>query len=356
MHRVAHLGAATELKIVKTGLDAFPNLGHENGRRRQATVVDLLLVAVVESAAHLTYQFDPIGKGEIWVLSKKGIQRHAVEVIEEHGRTRIGIGHEVIDAQDAWMTFYVFEELRFTTCGPAQLLTALGACLVRDQIRARTAAECLVVRVNRQAVDEPRSAIESLGELPSSDAEPAFASADAHITQRADELFCLRRCDREGHPLHVAAWKLVVGDRLLESLARDDALLTVVLEVELDVLMAQEHEGLHPRHAEAWHALFEQALENFRFEIRETQRRLHVALILSRGLPRPIDRVTAIHARSAFDLHEIERSVPEDECVDLVNVAFRRVDKLDQLPEQVRLAIGQTPSDEFEGLLLVGVI
>ena len=150
---VSDLCSTTELEVIDPAIQFTLAVSSNQDRcRGEAAVVNLFLVAMVQSTANKFNQLDAVKKGQLGLLPKECVQSDAVKVVKEDGGPQRRIRNVVTDAEDIGVTLYVLQELRFSVCRAAELLPALCAGLFRNQVTPSTPLDFLVVRVNRQAV------------------------------------------------------------------------------------------------------------------------------------------------------------------------------------------------------------
>lgn len=154
----------------------------------------------------------------------------------------------------------------------------------------------------------------------------------------------------------IGAGILVLRDRVAEALAIDDADEPLGLERELDVRVAQEHERLDPR---ALHVRGQRALEaraqHLRLALRGAARIVAPEATTFGRDPRPVDGVALDAAGPCLELHEVDARVPEDDEIDLVEAARRRIEQVDERPEMIGIGVGQCLLGERDALALVRV-
>jgi len=321
---------------------------YEHRGRRQVPVEDTVAMAVRHGLHDGLEDLQPLVEREVRLLAQEDVQRErAVEALEDHGgpeRTVLDVG---AIAQHARMLTELRERPGFTSGRPLELLPASGRGRRRNQVGADAGQVVLDELVPRDMllvaltlIDQP---IEE--EAPDDACHPARTQAEARrhlqedLHQRAVD-------DPPGHAV-IEAVHQTAGHVVLQQEPRR----TPAVEVHgRDV--GREHRGMD---------------EGTILDVAIQQGGEHPRLVgharvgaLDRLPPPrlgegPVDGVSREHTRLTLDLHKKEADSREEEQIDLVEPAARRVLQLVQLPRLVGIDVRDAGIDQIEGLPLPGV-
>jgi hypothetical protein len=351
--------ALAQLEVVEPGLERLGVrvVADEDRGRTDPAVDDALLVAMVERAADLVDEGDALRERQRRVLAQERIERHAVvEGLEQHGRAERRVGDVLGVGQDVGVAADLVQELGLAIGGAPELLASLDAGLFGHQVGPGAPGHTLEVAVRGHAILVGVGLGQQFTELVWADQELALARAHADLAERGDHRALGRRVDALARTARAGAWEGVVGDRRLKVVATDDAGESVGRERQRDVLVAEEHQRLDPRRADAARQrALEARLQDLGLAPGQPKRVFAPDAPALGRHPGPIHGVTLHAASERLELDQVQARVAQHEQVDLVEPPGRRVEEVHQRPEVVRIGVGQRRDRERDPLLLVGV-